>query len=78
MIEKIRETFFINHCQNAENKVYYSQNGDFKINDWTFEIGGKNKTTKQIKDIDQSYMVADGILVGSKKIIPLYLFGMLY
>ena len=41
-------------------------------------IGGKNKTTKQIKDVDKSYVVADGILVGSKKIIPLYLFGMLY
>lgn len=78
MIGKSRETFFLSHCQNAEYKVYYSQRGDFEIDGRLFEIGGKNKTTKQIKGIGQSHVVADGILVGSKKTIPLYLFGMLY
>ena len=78
MLGKARETFFVSHCQNANLDVYYSQKGDFSLGGYIFEIGGRNKTTKQVKGIDQSYVVADGILVGSKKVIPLYLFGMLY
>lgn len=75
---KVRETFFVSQCQNAGYKIYYSKQGDFIVNDTIFEIGSKNKTTQQIRDLDNAYIVADGVLVGSKRFIPLYLFGLLY
>jgi hypothetical protein len=42
------------------------------------EIGGKNKKFEQIKDISDSFVVADDIEVGFGNKIPLYLFGFLY
>jgi len=42
------------------------------------EIGGKNKSFKQIKDIPNSFVVADDIEVGFGNKIPLWLFGFLY
>jgi len=48
------------------------------INDYIFEIGGKNKTTKQIKGLDNSFVVRDDIEIGHNRIIPLWLFGFLY
>ena len=41
-------------------------------------VGGKNKDFSQIKDADNSFVVADGIEVGFKNKIPLWLFGFLY
>ena len=53
-IGNIRETFFLN--QVGENhKVDYNQQGDFLVNNkFTFEIGGKGKSQKQIKDIENA------------------------
>ncbi|WP_156920234.1 hypothetical protein [Lebetimonas sp. JS032] len=31
--------------------------GDFVVNEYTFEIGGKNKTKKQIKNLEYAYIV---------------------
>jgi predicted AAA+ superfamily ATPase len=75
---KIRETFALNQLQNGKHTVYYSESGDFKLKDYVFEIGGKNKTIEQIKEHSKGYVFADGILTGSKRIIPLYLLGFLY
>jgi len=78
-IGTIREIFFIKMLKNSGNKVFYNKTGDFKVNNTIFEIGGKNKTLKQIKnDLDNAYLVKDNILYGSKHEIPLYLFGFLY
>jgi len=38
---------------------------------YTFEIGGKNKSFNQIKDVDDSFIVADGIEIGFDNKIPL-------
>ncbi|NDK07799.1 AAA family ATPase [Candidatus Gracilibacteria bacterium] len=74
----IRETFFINCIQNSKNKLIFSKIGDFKIGDICFEIGGENKTFKQLKDkITESFLVQDDIIIGEKNKIPLWLFGML-
>lgn len=78
LVGKERETFFINQLQNVGIPVYYAEKGDFKINQYTVEIGGKNKTQKQIKTIDNAFVVSDGVLTGSNRVIPLYLFGLLY
>jgi predicted AAA+ superfamily ATPase len=77
-IGNIRETFFFNQV-NVKYKINASKNADFLIADkYTFEIGGKNKQTKQIKDILNSYVVKDTIEIGSDNIIPLWMFGFLY
>ena len=44
---------------------------------YTFEIGGKNKTSKQIKDIKNSYVVLDDNENGIFNQITLWLFGFL-
>ncbi len=75
---KSRETFAINQLQNAGITVFYSEEGDFKVNKFLLEIGGKNKTTAQIKNHKNAYLFADGILIGSAQTIPLYLLGFLY
>jgi uncharacterized protein len=78
VLGKIRETFAINQLQNANLTVFYNERGDFKVNDVIFEVGGVNKTAKQIKGVENSYILADGILVGTNRQIPLYMLGFLY
>lgn len=78
-IGTIREIFFIKMIRNSEHKIYFDKTGDFEVEKIIFEIGGKNKNLKQIKDkLGNAYLVKDDILVGSKYEIPLYLFGFLY
>jgi len=77
-IGTVRETFFLNVTSKVHS-VTYPKKGDFLIDQtYLFEIGGKNKNFNQIKDIKNSYVVADDIEVGSGNKIPLWLFGFLY
>ncbi len=69
----IRETFFVSCFEN----VYYSDIGDFVVDDIVFEIGGKNKDFKQIKDIKDSYLALDIDFTMNDKKIPLWLFGLM-
>lgn len=74
----VRETFFFNQVSQS-NSVVATANVDFKVaNQYFFEVGGKNKKQKQIKDSPNSYIVKDGIEIGSDLNIPLWLFGFLY
>ncbi|MFA7272482.1 MAG: AAA family ATPase [Crocinitomicaceae bacterium] len=74
----IRETFFFNQLA-AKNEVKTSKVSDFLVNEkYTFEVGGKGKTTTQIKEIDNAYIAADNIEIGFRNKIPLWLFGFLY
>jgi len=74
----LRETFFANQLSNS-HLVEYTEQGDFVIDDkFVFEIGGKNKTSKQIKKLKNSFVVADDLEYGNNNIIPLWLFGFLY
>lgn len=78
-IGTVRELFFIKMLKNAGYKVHYSKTGDFTVDDMIFEIGGKGKTRKQLKQISKdAYLVKDDILYGGKNEIPLHLFGLLY
>lgn len=73
-----RETFFYNQVNNAY-KVEYSQQGDFLVEGkYVFEIGGKTKNKKQIKEVKNSYIAADMLELGFENKIPLWLFGFLY
>ncbi len=74
----IRETFFCNQL-NYMHKINYPKSGDFIVDDnYVFEIGGKNKTTRQIKEIKHSYIAMDEAETGFANKIPLWLFGFLY
>ena len=75
----VREIFFIKMLQNANENIYYSRTGDFQVNDTIFEIGGKNKTAKQIKDqMYRSFLIKDNLYYPDAHTIPLHLFGFLY
>ncbi len=77
-IGTIREEFFVNQISLAHD-INYSKIGDFIIDEkYIVEIGGKNKSFNQIKDLQNSYVVADDIEIGFKNKIPLWLFGFLY
>ena len=74
----LRETFFANQMKHI-HEIHLAEKGDFIINKkYTFEIGGKNKLTKQIKGINDSFLVRDDLEIGTLNIIPLYLFGFMY
>lgn len=86
-IGSARESFFVNQIKNyfgsktqfLDTTIHIANKGDFLVNDtYHFEIGGKNKSFKQIKDIPQSYIAADEIEIGHGNKIPLWLFGFLY
>ena len=76
-IGNIRETFFLNQMRIKHN-VVSSPISDFLIDDITFEVGGKNKGQKQIKDIENSYVVKDDIESGFLNVIPLWQLGLTY
>ncbi len=74
----IRETFFASQVA-FSHSIYYVNRGDFLVQEkYTFEIGGKNKSFKQIKDVENSFVVADDIEVGFGNRVPLWLLGFLY
>lgn len=74
----IRETFFANQLR-VKHRLNIPKQGDFIVDDkFIFEVGGKNKSFEQIKDVSGSYIAADEIEVGSGNKIPLWLFGLLY
>ena len=74
----LRESFFASQVS-VESSIYYIDKGDFLVDEkYTFEIGGKNKGFEQIKDLENSFVVADEIEVGFRNRLPLWLFGFLY
>jgi hypothetical protein len=73
-----REVFFASMLK-VQHNITVPKKGDFLIDEkYTIEVGGKNKKFKQIKDIENSYIVSDDIEIGSGNKIPLWLFGFLY
>ena len=77
-IGTIRETFFANQIS-QKSKLHISKQGDFTIDEkYRVEIGGKNNSFKQIKDLPHSFVVADEIECGKGNKIPLWLFGFVY
>jgi predicted AAA+ superfamily ATPase len=74
----LRETFFCNQVS-AVSSVVMPKTGDFLVGGtYLFEVGGKNKTFEQIKDLPNSYLAVDDVEFGYKNRIPLWMFGLLY
>ena len=74
-----RETFFLNQLRSAGYDVLYPSSGDFLVEGkFLFEVGGKDKSFDQIKDIPNSFLAIDDVEVGRGNRIPLWMFGLLY
>lgn len=74
----LRESFFANSLS-FNGHLSIPKKGDFLLNDkFVFEIGGKNKTAKQIAGMSNAYLALDNIEQGFENKIPLWLFGFLY
>jgi predicted AAA+ superfamily ATPase len=77
-IGNVRETFFLNQFKGL-HEINRSEKADFLIDKThTFEIGGKNKSKKQIATLENAYVAKDGVEVGFGAIIPVWLFGFMY
>ena len=60
----LRETFFLNQT-GYEHSVCLPGTGDFLVdNRYVFEVGGKNKTRKQIAGLENAFVVKDDIETG--------------
>ena len=67
----VRETYFVNCFDN----VYYSDMGDFRVGEYIFEVGGKNKSFSQIKGERNNFLALDIDFSSNNKKIPLWLFS---
>lgn len=75
----VREAFFAHQVRSAGLHITIPTRGDFLVErKFLFEIGGKAKKRKQIKEAQDAYVVRDDIEVGFDRDIPLWLFGFLY
>ncbi len=73
----VRETFFFNQMR-VNNEVISSKTADFVVDDYIFEVGGKNKQQKQLEKDGKSFVVKDDIEFGYLNVIPLWAFGLNY
>ena len=72
------ETFFLTQLMEGHHLTYPDE-GDFLVDGkYLFEIGGKNKTSVQIKGKKHAFLAVDDTEYGHKNRIPLWLFGFLY
>jgi uncharacterized protein len=76
-IGNVRETFFLNQLK-VGHQVYSSTLADFKVDSFTFEVGGKHKGLKQMKEAERGFIVKSDIESGFLNTIPLWHFGLLY
>ena len=76
----IRESYFISQIRMLWLDIFWVKQWDYIIKYWKeeyrFEIWGKNKDFKQIKNINNSFLAVDDLYAEERK-IPLWLFWML-
>jgi hypothetical protein len=62
-----------------QHTLNYPKGGDFMVDErYIFEVGGRSKSNKQIKHLDEAWIVSDDLEIGTGRKIPLWLFGFLY
>ncbi len=75
---KVHESFLAS-MMSKDHEVAYPKEGDLLVDGrYLFEVGGARKSFRQIKDIPDSFVAADGIECGIGNKTPLWLFGLLY
>jgi hypothetical protein len=79
-VGNMRETFAINQFKNAKLAVSLPKTGDVFLDEHgiTIEIGGKNKSKKQVSGIPNAFIAKDDTESGFGNTIPLWLLGFLY
>lgn len=74
----LRETFFANQFSHS-HKLLCPDSGDFLVDEkYIFEVGGKSKSFKQIRNIENSFIAYDNMEIGLGNKIPVWLFGLMY
>ena len=74
----LRETFFLSQLS-VISKIQKPKQGDFLVdNAYTFEIGGKGKSGKQIEGLKNAWVVKDDLEFPVGNELPLWMFGFLY
>ena len=78
-IGTVRETFAVNQLSVNHEVEYGKAQGDFVVDHkYIFEVGGADKTFKQIADLPDSFILADNIEFATGKKLPLWIVGMVY
>lgn len=74
----LRETFFLSQLM-VNHEVSFADKGDFTVdNKYTFEVGGRKKSRKQILGMENAFIVSDETDYRSQDKLPLWIFGLLY
>lgn len=76
-IGNLRETIFFAWLR-VGHFITSSPISDFEVDGKTFEIGGKNKTRRQLSEASDGYVVKDDIEYPYLRTLPLWTFGFLY
>ena len=77
-VGSVRETFFLQHLK-VDHDLSLHDKADFLVDEtYTFEVGGRNKSSGQIKGIPNSFLVKDDLETGFQQTIPLWLFFFFY
>ena len=76
-IGNARETFFMNQLRVVDDPVT-SPVSDFLVGDRTFEVGGQGKKQRQIRGVENAFVVKDDIEFGALNVVPLWQLGLLY
>ncbi|MCF0174418.1 MAG: AAA family ATPase [Bacteroidaceae bacterium] len=76
-VGNVRETFFYNQTRLTQ-LVTSSKVSDFEISGYTFEVGGKKKGKRQIKNTANAFVVRDDIEYATENFLPLWSFGLMY
>ncbi len=77
-IGNVRETFVLNQLKELYT-IHLPEQGDLLIDEKIIlEIGGKNKSKKQVENIKNAYIAKDQIEIGIDNIVPVWLFGFIY
>jgi predicted AAA+ superfamily ATPase len=74
----VREVFFYSQVKVA-HRLTQPKKGDFQIDEqYTFEIGGKDKTSHQLQATENARLVKDDLEYPASRALPLWAFGFLY
>lgn len=74
----VRETFFFAQTSVCHTVASADANGDFRIGDYTFEVGGQSKKQRQISGVPNSFVVKDDVDFPGYRTLPLWHFGLMY
>ena len=78
-IGTLRETFVANQLATKHNVEYGKKHGDFLVDrKYTIEVGGEDKDFRQIKDIPNSFVLADNLETALGHKLPIWAVGFLY